>query len=456
MNKSFNRRDFIHLLGGAAAAALTAPRSLSFGEGHSPQTRPNILFLFADDQRFNTIRALGNDVVHTPNFDSLVENGMTFTHAFVPIPICTPSRAALLTGCTGFRSGVRFFGEKINPALPTWPRTMAENGYLTWYTGKWHNDGTPDTRGFQEVRRPFNRGMGSHIMTFEENGRTVTGFSSELFADAAIEFLNSNPLNPFFMFVSFTAPHDPRMPPEKYRAMYDPEKIPVPQNFLPEHPFDNGELRVRDEKLLPWPRTPEAVRGEIATYYGMISHLDEQVGRILAALKETGLADNTIVIYSADNGLAVGCHGLLGKQSMYDHSVRVPLIFSGPAIPKGARSDALCYVRDIYPTLCELAAIETPSTVEGKSLAPIITGRAKKIRDSVFCSYREVQRMIRTERWKLIRYPKINRNQLFNVVNDPHELNNLAADRAHAKRVKRLLARLTEWQKSVGDDMAGK
>ncbi len=381
---------------------------------------------------------------------------MTFTHTFVPIPICTPSRAAVLTGCTGFRSRVRFFGEKINPSLPTWPRTMAENGYLTWYTGKWHNDGTPGTRGFQRVRRPFNRGMGSHIMTFEEDRKTVTGFSSELFADAAIEFLKSQPANPFFVYVSFTAPHDPRMPPEKYKAMYDPAKIPLPPSYMPEHPFDNGELRVRDEKLLPWPRTPEAVRREIAAYYGMISHLDEQVGRILAALEESGHADNTIVIYSGDNGLAVGCHGLLGKQSMYDHSVRVPLIFRGPGIPKGVRSHALCYLRDIYPTVCELAGIEIPGTVEGLSLAPIISGKGKDVRNCIFCNYRDVQRMIRTDAWKLIRYPKISRTQLFDMANDPDERHDLAGDPSHTDTIAKLHARLTQWQKSVGDNVAGR
>lgn len=333
---------------------------------------------------------------------------------------------------------------------------MGENGYLTWYTGKWHNDGTPTTRGFDRARRVFRGGMGNHIMTFDENGRKVTGFSSELFADAAIDFLKSQPPKPFFAFVSFTAPHDPRTPPEKFKAIYDPERIPLPPNFMPEHSFDNGELRVRDEKLLPWPRTPEAVRGEIAAYYGMISHLDEQIGRILAALKQSGRDKDTIVIFAADNGLAVGCHGLLGKQSMYDHSVRVPLIFCGPGIPKGVRSAALCTLGDVYPTVCELSGVPIPQEVEGKSLAPIIAGKANRVRDAVFCTYRDVQRMVRTERWKLIRYPKISRNQLFDISSDPHELNDLSGDPAHAERIARLLARLSKWQKSVGDEAAEK
>lgn len=454
MKQAITRRRFLGILGTGAAAGVM-PQRESAAEEAMERERPNILFLFADDQRFNTIRALGNEVISTPNLDSLVKDGLTFTHTFSPIPICTPSRAELVTGCSGFRSGVRFFGEKMDPVLPTWPGTMKDKGYLTWYTGKWHNDGTPTTRGFDRARRVFRGGMGNHIMTFEEDGQKVTGFSSELFANAAIDFLKSEPPTPFFMFVSFTAPHDPRMPPERYKAMYDPKKIPLPPNFVPEHPFDNGELRVRDEQLLPWPRTPEAVRGEIAAYYGMISHLDEQIGRILAALRQSGRDKDTIVIFAADNGLAVGCHGLLGKQSMYEHSVRVPLVFSGPGIPKGVRSGALCTLGDVYPTVCELTGIQIPQQVDGKSVVPIIAGKARGVREAVFCSYRDVQRMVRTEKWKLIRYPKIGKNQLFDISSDPHELKDLSADPAYADLLTELVARLTEWQKSVGDEVAG-
>lgn len=183
---SLTRRGFASILGGGAAA-LIMPRLGSGSVGGTSNKRPNIIFLFADDQRFDTIHALGSRVIRTPNLDSLVENGMTFTHTFASIPMCTPSRAELLTGCSGFRSGVRFFGEKINPSLPTWPHAMVKNGYVTWFTGKWHNDGTPQTRGFQEARRVFLGGMSNHVMTFKENGRKVAGFSSELFADAALE-----------------------------------------------------------------------------------------------------------------------------------------------------------------------------------------------------------------------------------------------------------------------------
>ncbi|MEK7676869.1 MAG: sulfatase/phosphatase domain-containing protein, partial [Verrucomicrobiota bacterium] len=224
-------------------------------------------------------------------------------------------------------------------------------------------------------------------------------------------------------------------------------------SFLPEHPFDNGELKVRDEQLLPWPRLPEAVPQEMAAYYGMITHLDAQIGRILRALEETGRADNTLIIFAADNGLALGRHGLLGKQNLYEHSVRVPLVMSGPGIPKGRKSDALCYLFDLYPTICELSGLVVPPGVEGRSLVPILKGRRKQVRDAVFGAYRDVQRMVRGERWKLIDYPQIHRSQLFDLKTDAEEMNDLSAQPKYAGRLAELRATLADWQKATGDPL---
>src|SRR5262249_51568247 len=161
---------------------------------------------------------------------------------------------------------------------------------------------------------------------------------------------------------------------------------------LPQHPFDNGDMKGRDEKLAPWPRTPAVVRRHLADYYAMISHLDAQVGRILDALAASKRAANTIVVFAGDNGLAVGKHGLMGKQTVYDHSIRVPLLLSGPGIPRRQRSQALVYLFDLFPTLADLAGVKAPPTVEGTSLLPILSGKKKNVRDSVFAAYRDVQR----------------------------------------------------------------
>jgi arylsulfatase A-like enzyme len=233
--------------------------------------------------------------------------------------------------------------------------------------------------------------------------------------------------------------------------MYDPARLPLPASFLPRHPFDNGEMTIRDEKLADRPRTPEAIRKHTADYHGMISHLDAQVGRILDALAETKHDGDTLVIFTSDHGLAVGRHGLMGKQNLYDHSMRPPLLLRGPGVPAGKRSAALCYLQDVFPTACELAGVPRPETVEGLSLAPVLSGKKPSARSSLFGADRDVQRMVRTEKWKLIRYPKIDRTQLFNVADDPDELKDLAVKRRYADKVKEIMDLLKQWQRKVGD-----
>jgi len=185
----------------------------------------------------------------------------------------------------------------------------------------------------------------------------------------------------------------------------------------------------------------------------MITHLDDQIGRVLKALEESGQVDNTIIIFAGDNGLAVGQHGLLGKQNLYEHSVRVPLIIGGPNLPQGEKCDALCYLLDIFPTICELVDIPLPETVEGKSLVPLITGEKKKIRDYVFGAYKNFQRMVSDGHWKLILYNVEGKQttQLFDLQNDPWEIKNLAKDTAQTDRIKELTVLLKKWMKENGD-----
>jgi arylsulfatase A-like enzyme len=235
--------------------------------------------------------------------------------------------------------------------------------------------------------------------------------------------------------------------------MYYSKRPPLPANFKPQHPFDNGHMVGRDENLAPWPRTEDVVRDQLAEYYGLITHMDEHIGRVLNALEKSKHADNTIVIYAADHGLAVGSHGLMGKQSIYEHSMGCPLIFAGAGIPKGGSTEAFSYLLDIFPTVCSLTGIQTPAGVEGKSLQPIWQGKASKVRDHVFLSFRKVQRSVRDEQWKLIRYPQIDQTQLFDLKNDPHELRNLADEREQTARVREMLHVLKKSQRQVGDDL---
>jgi arylsulfatase A-like enzyme len=343
------------------------------------------------------------------------------------------------------------------------PEVLAENGYTTFATGKWHNKEESFLRGFQKGKAIFFGGMSDHtkvpVVDLCPDGKLVNKrigkkFSSELFTNAAIEFLeNYQDDKPFFAYVAFTAPHDPRNPPVKYRRMYYENRPPLPKNFMPQHPFDNGHMVGRDESLAAWPRTEDVVRDQLAEYYGLITHLDEHIGRILRALEHSDHAENTIIIYAADHGLAVGSHGLLGKQNIYEHSMGCPLIFAGPGIPKGKFTRAFSYLLDIFPTVCSLTGIPAPSSVEGMDLKPIWEGKKKKVRDSVFLSFSKIQRSVRNERWKLIRYPKIDHTQLFDLKNDPHELHNLAENPSQADRVKKMLRLLARYQQKMGDDL---
>ena len=334
---------------------------------HQKIRRPDIIFFFTDDQRFDTIGALGNPTIHTPNFDSLVERGTTFTHAHIPggtsSAVCMPSRAMLHTGRHLFH--IEGAGESIPSEHITMGEALQNAGYHCFGTGKWHNGPASYARSFNAGGQIFFGGMEDHwnvpVHDFDPSGRydstiplcidpwttkeirvrpgdhvTAGKHSSELFADAAIEFMeNYTSENPYFMYVSFMAPHDPRVMPDEYRDLYDPEQIQLPENFSGGHHFDNGALKVRDELLAQFPRDPGEIREHIADYYAMITHLDAQIGRVIDAVKQRGSLENTIIVLAGDNGLALGQQGLMGKQNLYEHSLRVPLVFSGPGVPHG-------------------------------------------------------------------------------------------------------------------------
>ena len=243
-------------------------------------SRPNILFMIADDHRWDAIGSMGDPTVKTPTLDSLMARGTTFrqTHIMGSLvgAVCVPSRAAVLTSANLFRSGM----QQINRDLAVWPQVMREAGYNTFATGKWHNDRETFTNSFADGAKIFFGGMSSHldvpVFDYDPNGTYPNDakysgekFSTELFADSAVQFLQDYDAdNPFFLYLAFTSPHDPRTPPTEYTAMYPPEEIPIPENFLPEHPFDNGEMRIRDEVLAPFPRTLKLCNNTLPTITG--------------------------------------------------------------------------------------------------------------------------------------------------------------------------------------------
>lgn len=281
------------------------------------------------------------------------------------------------------------------------------------------------------------------------------GFSTDLFADATIGFLDNYAKGthekPFLCYVAFTVPHDPRSPREDYIGMYPDESIPIPGNFKKLHPFEFDNLNGRDETLAPWPRTPEIISASLADYYALISHVDKRVGDILETLKKEGLFENTIIVYAADNGLAIGSHGLLGKQNLYEHSMKVPLIFSGPGIPRNKVCEALVYLYDIFPTLANLCGLPVPEGIDGKDFVPVLTGKEKTVRSSLYTAYRNTARTVRTDEWKLIRYPQRDYTQLFNLKKYPLEIYNLAELPEYKSRLDEMMKLMDEWYTATGD-----
>ncbi len=442
----------------------------------SPSAHPNVLLIVGDDHQADAIAALGHPVVRTPVLDGLVRDGTAFTQVRIMgslmAAVCAPSRACLLTGRNVFRadaSPVLSRGPKYQVRLPadacTLPECFRAAGYQTHVTGKWHNCRSSLTRSFSSGSRIFLGGMSNHtgVPVFDydpsgayrsENTRVAEGFSSEIFADAAIDFIGGwNRRQPFLLYLAFTSPHDPRTPPKPFRQNYIDSRIPLPPNFLPEHPFDNGELHIRDEELASFPRQPEEIRRHLADYYGMISHQDAQIGRVVEALRLAGVLDSTIIVYLSDHGLALGQHGLMGKQNLYEHSVRVPLVLRGPGVPRGERRSSLAYSFDVYATLCSLAGIAPPPGIDSRSLVPAFAHPSLAVRDELCSLYMDCQRMVTNGRWKLIRYHVngLDRVQLFDLDCDPYELHDVAAMPSHAAIIAEMAARLSEWQEDVGD-----
>ena len=436
----------------------------------------NILIIYSDDHSYRALGAAGNTDVLTPNLDKLAKSGLMFTQAHVmgghQGAVCIPSRAMLLTG--RYVNRLPGDGSTIPDSIVSLPEVLRTQGYNTYHTGKWHSDKASHSRMFSTGGDIFFGGM--HFPKFggqehptvylydsagvydEKRKRTSDTYSTTLYADHAIQFLSSTTAKakPFFCYVAFTSPHDPRTPPDKFSRMYDPAKIPLPANFLIKHPFDNGDLNVRDEQLLPVPRDPDAIKKDIALYYGMVSEMDAQVGRILETLEKSGLKENTLIVFAGDNGLAVGQHGLLGKQNLYEHSIRVPMILSGPGVPMNKKTDGFTYLSDITPTIFDYLQLPRPSSVEGRSLLPVIQDPSKKVRSSIYNVYGHWSRSIKSEDgFKLIVYnvDGIATTQLFNLKIDPWEIKDLSKEPVYREKIMQMRNLLKQQMAAAFDNL---
>ncbi|MGD2123149.1 MAG: sulfatase-like hydrolase/transferase [Gemmatimonadota bacterium] len=470
------RREFLRETGLAALAmALSPTASCSILQ----RRRPNLLFLFADDHTFSAIRALGNDEVFTPNLDRLIKAGTTFTHAYNQGgwggAICIASRTMLTTGRFLWNAhALESTLEEEARSRRMWPQLLEDAGYETYMSGKWHVNVDPasvfNRTGVirpgmpQDTPEGYDRPRVDELDPWSPSDPRFGGYWeggrhwSEVLADEGEVFIREavGSDKPFFMYLAFNAPHDPRQSPQVFVDRYPIDDLDVPENFLPEYPFaeDMGAGRqLRDERLAPFPRTEHAVLVNRQEYYAIITHLDEQIGRILAALEASGEAENTVILFTADHGLGVGQHGLMGKQNQFDHSVRVPLVIAGPDIPTGMILDTPVYLQDVMPTTLELAGIPIPEHVQFRSFMPLVRGREDESYQAIYGGYRHLQRMVTRGDYKLVLYPSIEKRLLFNLREDPLEMRNLAEDPDQAERIDRMMALLVDLQRQTGDTL---
>ena len=442
--------------------------------------KPNILFIFADDQCFDTLKSMGNSEIMTPNLDRLVNEGTIFTHAYNmgswSGAVCVASRAMLNTGRFVWRAKA-VDPEKERQSGRLWSEYMKGAGYKTYMTGKWHVkakaekafDVARDVRGGMpnQTKEGYNRPLGPDDKTWQPWDKQFGGFWkggkhwSEIVGDHATDYLKmaAKDDKPFFMYIAFNAPHDPRQSPKKYVDMYPLDKISMPKSFMPEYPHKDTMgcgKSLRDEKLAPFPRTEYAVKVNRQEYYAIITHMDYQIGRILDELEKTGKKDNTWIFFTADHGLAVGNHGLMGKQNMYDHSLRVPFMVVGPGVKKKAKIDTKIYLQDVMPTSLELAGVSKPDHVEFKSLKPILDGKTKNQYDEIYGCYLTKQRAIIKDGFKLINYPDENVYKLFNQNEDPLELKDLASLPQYKEKLSEMKAGLKKLQAEMGDSLVAR
>lgn len=441
--------------------------------------KPNILFIFADDQATDTIGVYGNKVIDTPNLDRLASEGARFTSAYNmgswSGAVCVASRTMLNTGRLLWHANdVYGTAEKEREAGRFWSEHMKKAGYETFFTGKWHVRAKPENafdhashvRGGMpnQTKEGYNRPIEGKEDVWSPYDPKFGGFWkggkhwSEVVADDAIGFLkhaDKSP-KPFFMYIAFNAAHDPRQAPKEFVDKYPLEMVEVPTNFVDEYPYKEGMKSgkgLRDEKLAPFPRTEYSVKVNRQEYFALVDHMDVQIGRILAQLAESKQADSTWIFFTADHGLACGHHGLLGKQNMFEHSVGVPLMVKGPGVKAGQTFAGNVYLQDIMATSLELAGVEKPDHVEFKSLLPILNGEREANYDAIYGAYLNAQRMVNVDNKKLILYPDIKQTLLFDLANDPEEMHNLADDPKQKPVINALFAKLRSLQKENGDKL---
>ncbi|GAB4142944.1 MAG: sulfatase-like hydrolase/transferase [Planctomycetaceae bacterium] len=458
--------------------------------------QPHIIFIITDQQRFDTIRSLGYDYIDTPNLDRLVNEGVTFTNCHISAPSCAPSRASLFTGYYPHTTGILRNADAWNHS---WIESLADAGYRTINIGKMHSYPYHSPLGFEEryvvenkdryleERYYFDewdkglraRGLVKQQRELyrqrEDYGECLGAFTWDLppetqsdnfVGDMAVDWIRIKPKDdrPLFLEVGFPGPHPPYDPTPDYAEKYMAREFPlqeVTQEELDHQPDVFRKMRVHNNEVdhdsvvhLLNP-TEEQRHRQRAYYMANVEMIDKKVGEIMDALEEKGYLEDAVVIFTSDHGDCLTDHGHSQKWTMYDTITRMPLIVWSPKRFAGDRRiDGLCQQMDIGPAILQLAGIEPPETMEAKSLLPAIEGKDWTPREYVFAEHgrdgilqeTEFVTMVRSDDWKLVHFIDSEDGQLFDLQNDPDEVNNLWHDPAHAAKKQELLNVMLNWR----------
>ena len=481
MPVDIHRRSLLKGLGAGATAALFGGCAPAVLRNRSAR-RPNIIFIMTDDHARSAMSLYGNRILQTPNLDRIAHEGLRFDQAFVTNSLCLPSRASFLTGQYSHTHGLRtngadggFMDEPPLRNAQTWPILLGARGYHTGMVGKWHINNPPEGYDYTAMIR----GQGTYFdpdMWVQGQWRKQQGHTDDVIGDHALHFLRSAPRDtPFALLYQFKAPHRDWNPHPRFRHRFEDVEIPVPASF--DETLDTRSQAVqgtmmRVAEMPDFKSSTGGAQGEalakanfqqfMRNYYRVLLGVDENVGRVLDYLQQAGLAENTLVVYTTDNGFFLGEHGLFDKRLMYEPAIRIPLLLRWPGgIAAGRVDDAHFALNiDLAPTVLQLGGADVPATMQGDSWKPLLEGRDTAWREDFLYEYYEYpgvhcvrpHRGVRNRRWKLIEFWREPREyELYDLANDPDERRNLAADPAHAPVMAQLRKRLAELRVKYDD-----
>lgn len=438
---AWSRRDFLKLGAAGAGSLAFAPRLASGAPAIHRNTRPNILFIMCDQLNLDALSAYGNTDAHTPNLDRLVAMGTSFLESHSPNPVCSPARSSMLTGRMPVETGVVTNNLAIDASIPNMGQWLGANGYDSVYCGKWHlpEGWAISPPGFRVL--PVGEGQGDLV-------DTVIGRSCEAYIRS-----RTAGDDPFFLVASFMQPHDICY----WAIMNDvlvPGNLPFDESFTGPWPDLPPNYNVR-------PAAPSALdnrafnafnaeqwRFYVYSYYRQVEMLDHDVGRVLDALEDSGLMQNTVIVFTSDHGEGAARHNHVQKWYPYDEAMKVPLIIAQPGSLAEGATDATHLVSglDLMATFCDFAGIAAPpGAVLSRSLKPFCEGNAPPFRDYLVCEWQQQGRIVRTGRWKYSVFGTDPVEQLFDMENDPWETVNLYQESQYASVMADHRAMLAEW-----------